>query len=92
MAHYVGGRSYSGFDVPTAKAEEPSLQWMSPGPPAEKQVDIEVASGDFLLLIGRSRSGTYFCLAQISGNPLTDRGKSVNFADIDTVAECTGGW
>jgi len=92
MSYYVQGRSYSGFDVPSAEVEEPSLEWMSPGPPAEGQVDIEVASGDFLLLVGKSRSGTFLCLAQVSGNPLTDRGKSVNFADVDTVAECTGGW
>jgi prepilin-type N-terminal cleavage/methylation domain-containing protein len=92
MAHYVEGRTYTGFDVPRAQAEEPSLQWMSPGPPAEAQVDIEVASGDFLLLVGKSRTGTYFCLAQVKGNPLTDRGKSANFADVDTVGECMGGW
>lgn len=92
MSHYVDKRTYNGFDVVTAQAAEPSLDWMSPGPPGETQVDIEVASGDLLLLVGKSRSGTYFCLAQISGNPLTDRGHSVNFADVDTVPECTGGW
>jgi type IV pilus assembly protein PilA len=92
MSHYVDKRTYDGFDVPTARAAEPSLDWMAPGPPDETQVDIEVASGDFLLLVGQSRSGTYFCLAQISGNPLTDRGHSNNFTDIDTVPECTGGW
>jgi type IV pilus assembly protein PilA len=92
MSHYVQGRTYTGFDVPAAEAQEPSLDWMAPGPPDEEQVDIEVASGDFLLLVGKSRSGTYFCLAQISGNPLTERGRSVNFVDVDTVAECVGGW
>jgi type IV pilus assembly protein PilA len=92
MSHYVQGKTYSGFDVATAEAQEPSLDWMSPGPPDEEQVDIEVAAGDFLLLVGKSRSDMYFCLAQISGNPLTERGKSLNFADVDTVAECAGGW
>jgi type IV pilus assembly protein PilA len=92
MSYYVQGRSYTGFDVASAQRDEPSLWWMSPGPPAETQVDIEIASGDFLLLVTKSRSGTYFCIAQISGNPLTDRGKSVNFTDVDSVAECTGGW
>jgi type IV pilus assembly protein PilA len=92
MSHYVQDRSYTGFDVPTAESVEPSLDWMSPGPPDETEVDIEVASGDFLLLVGKSRSGTYYCLGQIKGNPLTERGKSVNFADVDTVAECVGGW
>lgn len=92
MSHYVQDRSYTGFDVPTAEAVEPSVNWMAPGPPDETDVDIEVASGDFLLLVTKSRSGTYFCLAQIKGNPLTERGKSVNFPDVDTVAECVGGW
>jgi type IV pilus assembly protein PilA len=92
MSHYVNGRTYTGFDVPTAASEEPSLDWMAPGPPDEEQIDIEIAAGDFLLLVGKSRSGTFFCLAQISGNPLTERGKSFNFADVDTVAECVGGW
>ena len=92
MAHYVQGRTYDGFDVPTAQANEPSLAWMAPGPPGEMQVDIEIASGDFLLLVTKSRSGMYFCLAQISGNPLTERGKSLNFTDVDSIAECVGGW
>jgi type IV pilus assembly protein PilA len=92
MSHYVQGRTYTGFDVATAESEEPTLDWVSPGPPNEEQVAIHVASGDFLLLVGKSTSGTYFCLAQVSGNPVTDRGKSDNFADIDTIVECTGGW
>ncbi len=92
MSHYVHDRSYTGFDIPTAKAEEPSLQWVSPGPPDVEQVDIEIASDDFLLLIGKSKSGTYFCLAQVKGSPLTDRGKSDKFANIDSIAQCTGGW
>ena len=92
MSFYVKGRTYTGFDVATAEADEPSLDWMSPGPPQETQVDIEIANGDFLLLVTKSRSGTYFCIAQISGNPLTERGKSVNFTDVDSIAECVGGW
>ena len=92
MSYYVDKRSYTGFDVPTARSAEPSVDWMAPGPPGETQVDIESAAGDELLLVGLSRSGTFFCLSQISGNPLTDRGHSANFADVDTVPECTGGW
>ncbi len=92
MSHYVQGGTYTGFAIPTAESEEPSLQWMSPGPPDEDQTDIEIASDDFLLLISKSKSGTFFCLAQVKGNPLTDRGKSDKFANIDSIAECTGGW
>lgn len=92
MGYYVDGRTYTGFDVARAQTEDPSVNWTSPGPPPEGEVDIEIASGDELLLVGLSQSGTYFCLAQVSGSPVTDRGTGPKFADVDTVAECTGGW
>ncbi len=92
MSHYVQGRTYTGFDVPTAKSEEQSLNWVSPGPPDEDQIDIQIATDDFLLLVGQSKSGTFFCLAQVKGNPLTDRGKNSDFLNVDEIAECTGGW
>ena len=92
MTHFVQGRTYSGFDVPTAEAAESELEWVWQVEPQGGQVDIHVAAGDLLLLVGKSTSGMFFCLAQISGNPLTDRGKSLKFADVDTVAECNSGW
>ena len=92
MGHYVEGRTYSGLDVATAKADEPDLNWVSPGPPQQGEIDIEVAAGDYLLLVSKSRSGLYFCIAQVSGNPLTDKGQNEDFTKVDTVAECTGGW
>ena len=92
MSHYVQGRTYTGFDVPTAKSEEQSLNWVSPGPPDEDQIDIQIATDDFLLLVGQSKSGSFFCLAQVKGSPLTDRGKNSDFLNVDEIAECTGGW
>jgi type IV pilus assembly protein PilA len=92
MGYYVDRKSYTGFDVPRAQSEEPNVKWMSPGPPPYRQVDIEIASGDYLLLVGRSQSGTYYCLAQVAGDPVTTRGKSTDFTQVDEVAECTGGW
>jgi type IV pilus assembly protein PilA len=92
MGYYVDGKSYTGFDVARAQSEEPNVRWMSPGPPPHGLVDIEVASGDYLLLVGRSQSDTYYCLAQVSGNPITDRGKGSDFTDVDEILECTGGW
>jgi hypothetical protein len=92
MSHYVQNRTYTGFDVPKAESEEPTLIWVSPGPPNEEEVDIEIAAGDFLLLVGKSTSGTFYCLAQVSGNPITERGKGANFSDVDTIVECVGGW
>jgi type IV pilus assembly protein PilA len=92
LVWYSDARSYTGFDPVSALATEPNIHWMAPGPPQYGQVDIEVANGDLLLLIGQSQSGTYFCVSQLAGSPLTDKGKSKNFADLDTVPECTGGW
>jgi prepilin-type N-terminal cleavage/methylation domain-containing protein len=83
---------YTGFDVPTAKGIEPSLNWAPPGPPVNDQIDIEVASGGSLLIIDLSKTGTYFCLSQIPGSPVTSRGKDSNYNNINTVASCTGGW
>jgi hypothetical protein len=53
---------------------------------------IVVHAGQQLLLVGLSRSGTFFCLAQIATNPATLQGTGVAFTDVDTVLECTGGW
>jgi hypothetical protein len=92
MTYYAELGDYTGFDVNQAKLAEPSLSWMSPGPPAAGQIDVEVAGGQNLLLIGLSKSGTYFCLAQLAVNPAFDKGKSTNFANINTIATCTGGW
>jgi type IV pilus assembly protein PilA len=92
LVWFSDARSYDGFNPTSALATEPNIAWMSPGPPPAGQVDIEVASGDLLLLVGQSRSGMYFCISQLAGSPLTDKGKSPNFTDIDTPAECTGGW
>jgi type IV pilus assembly protein PilA len=83
---------FDGFDVPTAKGAESSLDWQPAGTPTPGQVVIEVAAGPELLLIVQSRTLTYFCVAQQVGSPLTSRGKSADFTQLDTVAECDGGW
>jgi type IV pilus assembly protein PilA len=92
LSYYVDKNSYTGFTPAAGSQEEPSVKWMSPGPPAAGQIDIEVASGTDLLLIGLSQSGTYFCVSQVANSPATGRGKSKNFTDINTIAGCTGGW
>ncbi len=84
--------SYAGFDVISAKAAEPMMEWSPSGVAAPGQVTIQVATGPNLLLVTLSKSGTYFCVAQVANNPATDRGKGVTFGDVDTIAECTGGW
>ena len=60
--------------------------------PTGTQIDIEVAGGDSVLLIEQSATGTYFCIAQVPGSPLTSRGQSTTYTNVDTTAECTQGW
>jgi type IV pilus assembly protein PilA len=92
MTFFAESGTFTGFDVVEGKAAEPTLDWVSPGPPVDKEIDIELAAGGQLLLVAQSRSGTYFCLAQLPGSPVTDRGHDVSFANVDQVAECTQGW
>jgi type IV pilus assembly protein PilA len=83
---------FTGFDVPTAEATEASLTWIGGGAPNPGEISIEVAAGGELLLVGQSRTTTFFCVAQQPNSPATDRGHGAAFADVDTVAECVGGW
>jgi type IV pilus assembly protein PilA len=92
VTYYSDGDTFTGFDVAEGVSVEPSLDWVAPGPPAHREVAIHVAGGSDLLLVGLSRSNTYFCLAQQAGSPATTRGSGTLFADVDTVAECLGGW
>jgi type IV pilus assembly protein PilA len=92
LTYSAEGGVFTGFDVAQAELSEPSLDWAVAGPPTGRQIAIQIANGPDLLLIALSRSNTYFCVAQQAGSPLTTRGANAVFANIDTVAECTGGW
>jgi type IV pilus assembly protein PilA len=93
LAYYTETRDWTGFDRAQALAEEPRIPWVDgPAPPGRGEISIHVHSGQELLLVGLSSSGTYFCLAQVAGSPATDRGRGTDFGEVDTVAECTGGW
>lgn len=92
LAYYTEAQDWSGFDAVRATTEEPRIDWVDPGPPANGETAIVVHAGQQLLLVGQSSSGTYFCLAQIASNPATLQGAGPAFTDVDTVAECNGGW
>lgn len=92
LTHYSDGDTFTGFGLAEAQAIEPSLAWVSPGPPAFGEVAIHVAAGSDLLLVGYSPSGTFFCVAQVAGAPVTSRGSGAAFGDVDTVAKCVQGW
>jgi type IV pilus assembly protein PilA len=92
LAYYTEAQDWDGFDAVQATAEEPRIGWVDLGPPAIGETAIVVHAGQQLLLVGRSASGTYFCLTQVPTNPATTQGSGAAFADVDTVPECTGGW
>ncbi len=93
--HYTDDDSYSGFTGGaggTAEALEPTLTWIGaadPGP--TNAVAIVLAGGNGLVLVRRSDSGRYFCLAHDSTAGHSS-GSGSSFADVDTPAECTSGW
>lgn len=84
--------SYTGFTVAVAEGIEPSLHWKDSGAPGTGQIQIQVAGGPDLLLVTKSGSGRYFCLRQRVNSPVWEKGQGANFAAVDTLAECTGGW
>ena len=84
--------SYTSFTLAVAESIEPALHWKDSGGPGTGQVLIRVASGPDLLLVTKSSSGTYFCLRQRVDSPVWDQGRGANFGDVDTLAECDGGW
>lgn len=92
LTHYAQAGDWNGFDAARGEVAEPVLDWLDGGDPVGRQVSIHVHAGGDLLLVRRSGSGEYFCIAQLLLSPATSRGKGAAFADVDTVAECGGGW
>jgi type IV pilus assembly protein PilA len=98
LSYYTDRDTFAGFDQAAAEAAEPQLAWEDTvslaGAPGVGQIKIEEVSapGDALLLTSRSRSGTYFCIAQTAGSPVTSRGQQPAPYTFDVAADCTGGW
>jgi type IV pilus assembly protein PilA len=92
--------TYDGFDAgclppanpgapgcTVARGVEPTVQWVGNGDPPLPQVAIVVSSGDRLLLVRVSKSGTYFCLADGPGGTHFGQGDST-FASVNTLQKC----
>jgi type IV pilus assembly protein PilA len=91
--YYATAQTFSGFDVAAAQSVENGLSWVPQSTvPTGTEIAIETAVGNSVLLIEHSKTGTYFCIAQVPGSPLTSRGSSALYTDVDTTAECTQGW
>lgn len=92
LTHFAQEGDWDGFDAAQADASEPSLVWIDGSDPPAGQISIVEHAGWDLLLVGRSMSGTYFCVAQIKDSPATLRGFDAAFASFGTATDCTGGW
>ncbi len=92
MTYYAARDTYTGFDAAVAATSEPSLTWVGAGAPGQNQIGIQTAANRELLLVSLSPTGTYWCLAQLANSPATSRGGDAVFANVDTTAECVGGW
>jgi type IV pilus assembly protein PilA len=91
--YYATSQTFTGFDVANAQAVENGLSWVPAATvPTGTEINIKFAVGDSVLLIQHSASNKYFCIAQVPGSPLTSRGGSLLYADVDTTGECTQGW
>ncbi len=90
---YAANQTYTGFDTTAAAQAEPAVAWIAGGAaPALGQVSIEVALGNSVLLIDKSKSGTYWCIAQVPGSPLNQKGGDAVWANVNTTASCNQGW
>jgi type IV pilus assembly protein PilA len=91
--YYATSSSFTGFDVAAAQSVEAGLNWIAGGvAPVQDEVAIETAVGNSVLLIDLSKTGKYWCIAQIPGSPLTSRGGDPVWANVNTTAQCNQGW
>jgi type IV pilus assembly protein PilA len=93
MSYYAEHQEWDAFDAAQGAREEAHVAWVDgPAAPAEGEVEIYTHSGQSLLLVGLSQSGTYYCLAQVPNAPATIRGQGATFASVNSTASCSGGW
>ena len=88
--YFTDDDSYLGFDETVGDTIEPSLTWVAFADPAvgEVAVDQPAASGDDVIMVAESGSGTFFCVYDDSPAGTTF-GSGAAFAGVDTGAECT---
>jgi type IV pilus assembly protein PilA len=92
LAFYAETRDWTNFDDVQGRAEEPNIAWIDGGAPVVGQTSIHIHDDQELLLVRLSQSGIYFCVAQVATSPATARGSGPDFDDVNSMADCTGGW
>jgi len=92
LTYFAQTTDWDGFDAVEADLAESNLDWIDGGDPAVGQISIVEHADWNLLLVARSGSGTYFCVAQVQNSPATLHGQDASFATLATATDCTGGW
>jgi type IV pilus assembly protein PilA len=91
--YYAANQTYTGFDLAAAQQAEPAVTWAPGGAaPVLNEVTIEVAFDERVLLINLAKSATYWCIAQVPGSPLNQKGGDAAWANVNTTASCDQGW
>ncbi len=86
--------TYTPFDTDAAKSAEPSLTWLAAGnaPGGPTEVEIAVVTDTELVLVSKSDSGNFYCIADVATGPGTTFGHGTAEGDVNTVATCQNGW
>ena len=92
LTYFAEAGDWTSYDDVEGETSEPTLDWVDGGAPVAREISIEVHSGWDLLMVRRSVSGTYVCVAEVASSPATQRGSWGAFTAVDTIAECDGGW
>ena len=92
LTYFAETTDWDGFDAVEADLAESNLDWIDGGDPAVGQISIVEHANWDLLLVARSGSGTYFCVAQVQNSPATLHGNDASFAAFTTATDCDGGW
>ncbi len=87
--YYTDEETYADMTASDFEAIEPSLVYDVVANTDEDTVGVGDQTEDQIVLVRRSKSGTFFCIAENISTGTT-YGQSDTLADVDTVAECTG--
>ena len=88
---YSGSEDYSPLSAAILEGEEPSLDYVAVASADKTHVGFGDVGPSQVVMVRQSKAGAYFCIAESAAGGTTF-GKSSALANVDTVAECTGGW
>lgn len=88
--HYADVESYAGLTAAVLESIEDSLAYVEVAATDTGHVGFGDLATQRLVMVLQSKTGTYYCIAISDGD--THTGSHATLANVDTAAECTGGW